>query len=155
MDLLQIVFILLIVLIEPQWNVNVGITIMGTMIGVVLIEPQWNVNVIKLESSWKDYDVLIEPQWNVNCVVVSNEMNNTYSTNRTIVECKLYQQEPIQVTGTIVLIEPQWNVNEEGRILYVTPEMVLIEPQWNVNVEEVVTDEVTETGTNRTIVECK
>ena len=52
--------------IEPDWNVNLTLTVGSGRILTIRIEPDWNVN-----DKWRDrpknqYLIRIEPDWNVN-----------------------------------------------------------------------------------------
>ena len=54
-----------LILIEPQWNVdNIG-KLNYFCEKLILIEPQWNVDEELQESLDTTKEILIEPQWNV------------------------------------------------------------------------------------------
>ena len=57
---------MLVVLIYPYWNVNVGSGRFGTGYRIVLIYPYWNVNWVEPDIEPTDFVVLIYPYWNVN-----------------------------------------------------------------------------------------
>ena len=79
----------LLILIEPQWNVDLPMTTSTKYFMCILIEPQWNVDFVVIGSSVQVFPILIEPQWNVDwatTVTVNREENDF---NRTIVECRL------------------------------------------------------------------
>ncbi len=77
----------MIILIEPQWNVDVDKNNHGLDALRILIEPQWNVDYINLGEDDEAMTILIEPQWNVDVVLLTFS-NAVSDFNRTIVECR-------------------------------------------------------------------
>ena len=63
---MDIVKIMYLILIEPQWNVDSEDVMHFKTSMTILIEPQWNVDIVlTFEFSFTIFSILIEPQWNV------------------------------------------------------------------------------------------
>ena len=77
---------------------------------MILIEPQWNVDLKKMESTQYIMKILIEPQWNVDIYAGMRSFNKGVNFNRTIVECRS-KRDTGQLVSDYILIEPQWNVD--------------------------------------------
>ena len=54
------------ILIESQWNLNVGCQVVASSITSILIESQWNLNFVNTFLLTKETFILIESQWNLN-----------------------------------------------------------------------------------------
>ena len=76
------------VLIETLWNVKGFDKVASTSTFAVLIETLWNVKLIKGIIEPVIGEVLIETLWNVKDIKVFNLLEEAFSINRNIVECK-------------------------------------------------------------------
>ena len=84
----------------------------GVVLLCVLIETLWNVNLFASDPPVLHGGVLIETLWNVNGPESASRRRQPVGINRNIVECKYF----LIVSHTcheIVLIETLWNVNRE------------------------------------------
>ena len=120
---------------------------------LIRIEPQWNVNIKGGSIRKFRHNIRIEPQWNVN-VIYGFSVSNADDQNRTIVECKSgYHQInsvlSIHQNRTIVECKLE-RVLPQPKQLYIR-----IEPQWNVNTVKQTALLILVLYQNRTIVECK
>ena len=77
------------ILIEPQWNVEVPLISMFAASNEILIEPQWNVEEVMTVNKLVPHWILIEPQWNVEVETAHTVALNKPDFNRTIVECRV------------------------------------------------------------------
>ena len=80
--------VLVPVLIETLWNVNLASAYWSRAFCVVLIETLWNVNLESNSALLFRQIVLIETLWNVNIVEILQDQALTHRINRNIVECK-------------------------------------------------------------------
>ena len=78
------------ILIEPQWNVDLVIKNNDNKFMAILIEPQWNVDKLLEIQFYIAKQILIEPQWNVDLDETKEAMFTYSYFNRTIVECRFF-----------------------------------------------------------------
>ena len=144
---------ILVVLIDTQWNVNFYTSRIDRQACLVLIDTQWNVN-----TSYKLSKALEYAGFNryiVECKYTGGTpfLGGLPSFNRYIVECKSDSGQSY-IRAILVLIDTQWNVNFTKITLSNQQGSVLIDTQWNVNNRNHTCKKALK-GFNRYIVECK
>ena len=98
---------------------------------IILIESQWNLKPVETGKDSDKSDILIESQWNLKRYALTVLSAARLHINRITVEFKGTSDYMPAYNGVIILIESQWNLKAVLLLHGLQAMIILIESQWN------------------------